>query len=255
MQVAREQESETNSNHANRKSSWETFWSRRKRIHVYENVAELAHQALGNLQGARVLEVGCGRGATLLSLIQRGAQGTGLDYAESAIAFCNELKQSFGVNGQASFVQGDAFQLPFESASFDLVYSIGLIEHFEEPSAALEEQFRVLKPGGCLIVQVPQKYSLYTLVKMPLTRLGYWPYGEWETQFSERELREIVRKAGFLPAHSSGYGSFWLALLRHFFFPNLNFDTDSRLWKSNALLQRVKSNTALDVCLVAFKPK
>lgn len=239
---------------ASQKSSWETFWSTRKRIHIYENILRLAQERVGDLHDAKVLEVGCGRGATLLHLVKHGALGTGLDYADSAIEFCRELQRNAGVNDRVEFIRGDAFDLPFEPATFDVVYSIGLIEHFVDPALLLAQQFRVLKPGGCLIVQVPQKYSLYTLLKKPLTKLGRWRYGVWETQFSETELRKLAESVGLVPEYSCGYGSFFLAVLRHFFFPNLNFGPSWSFWEWNSVLHFIKSHTALDICLVARKP-
>ena len=236
------------------RSSWEALWSTRKRIHVYDNILELAETFFLSIQGAKVLEVGCGRGATLLNLVKHGAVGSGLDYADNAIDFCKELQQKAGVNGNVRFLRGDALDLPFDDGTFDLVYSIGLIEHFANPKPLLAQQFRVLKPGGIMIVQVPQKYSLYTLMKKPLTKFGIWRYGVWETQFSDAELRRAVEATGFVPEYSCGYGSFSLALLRHFFFPTLNFGRGFRIGQTNPLLRKVKAHIALDLCLVARKP-
>jgi ubiquinone/menaquinone biosynthesis C-methylase UbiE len=202
----------------------------------------------------RVLEVGCGRGATLLNLVSRGALGAGVDYAESAIEFCKELQCEAGLENRSEFICADAFDLPFEAGKFDVVYSIGLIEHFESPERILAQQFRVLKPGGYLIVQAPQKYSPYTIFKQLLIRMGRWRYGIWETQFSQRELDELTKSVGFQPQYACGYGSFVLALLRHFFLPNLDFDGHLRMWDTRPLLRTLKTHIALDVCVVARKP-
>jgi ubiquinone/menaquinone biosynthesis C-methylase UbiE len=236
-----------------RKASWEQLWIKRKRLHVYRNVSEEANRCLANLQGARILEVGCGRGATLLELARQGAQVVGLDYAQTAISTCEALRSAMKLDDSAEFLLGDARALPFDSGSFDFVYSIGLLEHFEQPSVLLSEQYRVLKPGGVVLVQVPQKYSVYTLAKIPLTKLGYWPYGGWETQFSAGELQELVQHAGFRPVSMFGYGSFTLALLRHFLFPNLDYDATSRFWKSAPQLRAIRAHIALDVGIVARK--
>jgi ubiquinone/menaquinone biosynthesis C-methylase UbiE len=236
-----------------RKALWEQLWIKRKRLHVYHNVAEEAQRCLPDLRGARVLEVGCGRGATALDLAQLGARVVGLDYAETAISTCEALRDTMKLEGSAEFLLGDARALPFESESFDFVYSIGLLEHFDQPGVLLAEQRRVLKPGGFILVQVPQKFSVYTLAKIPLTKLGFWPYGGWETQFSAGELQELLRRAGFGPVSIFGYGSFTLALLRHFFFPNLDYDAASRFWKSTQRMRALRAHLALDVGVVARK--
>jgi ubiquinone/menaquinone biosynthesis C-methylase UbiE len=49
--------------------------------------------------------------------------------------------------------------LPFRDASFDAIYSIGTIEHFDETERAVEEMARVLKPGGRAIIGVPNRYD------------------------------------------------------------------------------------------------
>jgi SAM-dependent methyltransferase len=235
-----------------RKAIWEKLWTRRKRIHIYRNVIEEAQRYFPDLRQARVLEVGCGRGATLLELAQRGAKVVGIDYVPSSISTCEALRHAVGLDcSSANFLLGDARALPFASGSFDLVYSVGLLEHFEQPTVLLTEQHRVLKAGGFLLVQVPQKFSLYTMMKIPLTKLGRWQYGGWETQYSAGELETLVHDAGFEPSAVFGYGSFSLALLRHFFFPNLDYDVGGRLWSLIPVMRGLRAYCALDVGIVA----
>lgn len=207
---------------------------------------------LGDLAGRRVLEVGCGRGMTLLEFSRCGAQVSGLDYAPSALAICHSLQQQLGMP-QAWLVNGDAENLPFPDDYFDLVYSVGVMEHFPDPTRAFQEQFRVVRPRGLLIVQVPQKYSFYTVAKTVLTKLGHWPYGDWETAYSAGELTAMSRRAGFAPREEYGYGSFSLALLRHFIFPRLNFDATGPIWSQARPLRWIRARTALEVGVVARK--
>jgi SAM-dependent methyltransferase len=235
------------------KGSWDDLWRQRKRLYVYRNVVEAA-SSLGTLNGLRILEVGCGRGVTLLELARGGAQVTGLDYSPEAMAVCHKFCGELNLSAHATFVQGDAFNLPFSSNSFDFVYSVGLIEHFENPAPLLTEQYRALRPGGTLFVQVPQKYSLYTVAKTTLMRFGKWPYGGWETQFSRRELAALVANVGFEAQLSYGYGSFLLATIRHLAIPNLDFGNTWRLGMRSTFLRAIKANTALDLCLIASKP-
>src|SRR5208337_2231820 len=131
----------------NDKGSWDELWRRRKRLYIYRNVLVSAEHFLGNIEGKKILEVGCGRGATLLEFAKRGGNVTGLDYSEEALATCRELANRNGMEGRARFVDGDARDLPFPSESFDFVFSVGLIEHIEDPSGILAEQHRVLRAG------------------------------------------------------------------------------------------------------------
>jgi len=233
--------------------SWDELWRRRKRFYIYGNVVTAAENYLGGLKRRSILEVGCGRGATLVELARRGANVVGLDYSEEALAVCKALESRNGIAGRATFVKGDARKLPFPDESFDFVFSVGLIEHFRDPCAILSEQHRVLRPDGVIFLQVPQKYSVYTAVKKLLIRMGRWPYGGWETEFSEKELSELAVRAGFAPEYSYGYGSFALAAVRHVVFPTLDFAGMWRVGLNWPWVRSLKARTSLDVCLVARK--
>jgi len=237
----------------NEKSSWDALWRRRKRLYVYRNVVKIADDFLGGLTGRTVLEVGCGRGATLLELAKRGADVVGLDYSDEAIRVSRGLAGQAQPRGKVVFIAGNAQKMPFSDGSFDFVFSVGLIEHFEDPMEVLAEQYRVLRPGGFCLVQVPQKYSLYTVVKKALIRVGKWPYGGWETEFSDREISALVREAGLEPRYVTGYGSFFLAAVRHTFIPTLDFGMMWRNGTELAAIRAVKAKTALDICVVARK--
>ncbi len=234
-------------------AAWERLWTQRKRLHVYRNVVEAAERHLSSLRGASVLEVGCGRGATILEFAKRGARATGLDYAESALAFSRELQVLAPSAEKCTFTRGDARQLPFESEVFDVVYSVGLLEHFEEPRYLLAEQQRVLKAGGIIIFQVPQTYSLYTIIKKLLIAVGKWPYGVWETQYDEAELIMLAERAGFIASYTAGYGSFTLALLRHFLFPRLAFDLGHHNGARRGLAHWIRTHSSMDIYLVGYK--
>lgn len=237
----------------NDKDRWDKLWQRRKRLYVYRNVIEAGEHYLGGVQGRSILEVGCGRGATLLEFAKRGANVVGLDYSDDALAVCRSLEKQNGITGHATFLNGDASKLPFPAESFDFVFSVGLIEHFENPMAVLAEQYRVLRKSGFLLVQAPQKYSLYTVLKKMLIRMGKWPYGGWETEFSEREISALVSDAGLEPESVYGYGSFLLATMRHVFLPTLDF---GMMWRNGSELdwiRAVKAKTALEICVVARK--
>ena len=235
------------------RETWDALWRSRKRLYVYRNVLNAAQSFLGDLSGRTALEVGCGRGATLLELARHGAHVVGLDYSEEALTFCRELHSRTRVAGNVAFLNGDAARLPFGEGAFDFVYSVGLIEHFRDPMQILAEQQRVLRPGGFLLVQVPQKYSLYTVVKKVMMHLGKWPYGGWETQFSDKEISKLVRNSGLQPEQVYGYGSFLLAAIRHTFAPNLDFGVMWRNGSELKTLRAVKSKTALEICVVAMK--
>ena len=92
---------------------------------------------------------------------------------------------------------GDVRAVPFRDASFDAIYSMGTIEHFDETERAVEEMARVLKPGGCAIVGVPNRYDpfLRPLLATALQAFGLYGYG-YEKSYSRRALKEMLENAG-----------------------------------------------------------
>ncbi len=116
---------------------------------------ELMKNPLFN-KGKRVLEVGCGRGSLSCYFSDAGFDCKLLDSSEKAI---NIAEQIFKTNNlKAEFVFGDAYNLPFKDKSFDLVFSIGLLEHFEEIEKPIQEQIRILDSGGLFLGYVVPKY-------------------------------------------------------------------------------------------------
>ncbi|MHA1305337.1 MAG: class I SAM-dependent methyltransferase [Candidatus Heimdallarchaeaceae archaeon] len=172
---------------------------------------------LMNVKRKRILEVGCGRAVDSIFLAKLGADITALDYSEIAIKLAKEISIKIGIN--ICVVVGDSYNLPFQDGSFDVVFHQGFLEHFKNPTPLLKEQIRVLKPGGLLLVDVPQKYHIYTILKHLLIKLkqkGIKFNKIWETQYSYRELSELLRNQGLKIVYSYGWGSLLFWILRHY---------------------------------------
>lgn len=94
----------------------------------------------------KCLEVGCGRGSISSYFADAGFDCYLLDTSVSALQTATKI---FHTNShQGHFLAGDAVNLPLESGSFDVVVSIGLLEHFSDVARVIDEQIRVLRPGG-----------------------------------------------------------------------------------------------------------
>ena len=98
------------------------------------------------LDVTQVLEVGCGTGHWLAGLSQAGFRMCGLDYSAGMLAEAQLSSQDL------SLVQGRAEELPFPESTFDLVYCVNAIHHFQRQRDFIEQARRVLRPGGALAV-------------------------------------------------------------------------------------------------------
>ncbi len=188
------------------RSHWENFWSDKKEFHeVYSNDNRVLRNLvkLTDLRRKRVLEVGAGTGRDSFGLVERGASVVMLDYASSSLRIIRNIAEEEKI--EVSPVGGNAFSLPFPDGTFDIVFHQGLLEHFREKEAnnLLLENIRVLKHGGLLLVDVPQRYHVYTLMKHILIALDKW-FAGWEREFSIPELDRLLRSLGVNPFYRYG---------------------------------------------------
>jgi ubiquinone/menaquinone biosynthesis C-methylase UbiE len=177
---------------------------------AFQNHWRIFRNLLGDIGPGRVLEVGCGRGSIGAFFAEEGFDVHLLDISETALGMA---RMNFTVDRLSGYyVCGDALALPYPSAVFDVVLSIGLLEHFTDINQPLCEQVRILKPGGVFLGYiVPEKsLSVQTLV-LPINmalRLGYTIY---------RVLRLRVKRAEGLkkvPLYRNHYRSeHYLSLL------------------------------------------
>ena len=115
----------------------------------------LAHDLRLNAE-SRVLELGCGLGGPARFIAERyGCRVTGIDITPRQLAIARALTEGLDVAPQLRFVSSDARDLPFRSERFSHVYSIEALVHVSDKPAAINEAFRVLRPGGVLCIQDP----------------------------------------------------------------------------------------------------
>lgn len=108
-------------------------------------------------RGRRVLEVGCGTGLILERVAEIADEAVGVDLSPGMLARARER----GLD----VVEGSATALPFEDASFDTVYSFKVLAHVEPIEAALREAARVVRPGGHVVLDVYNRWSLRYLAR------------------------------------------------------------------------------------------
>jgi SAM-dependent methyltransferase len=109
-------------------------------------------------KGARVLEIGCGLGTMLMNWARNGALVTGVDLNPTSVRETKRRLQVFGLEGSVCLMDGTA--LAFPDASFDYVYSWGVLHHSPELGRSLAELMRVLKPGGGFGIMLYNRRSI-----------------------------------------------------------------------------------------------
>ncbi len=97
----------------------------------------------------KALDLGCGNGKTVSTLIDEGFEVTGIDFSETAIQQCRERFP------RAEFVVGSIDKLPFPNSTFDFVTAVHVLEHLDDAqlSATVGEVSRVLKDGGFVFIR------------------------------------------------------------------------------------------------------
>jgi ubiquinone/menaquinone biosynthesis C-methylase UbiE len=203
---------------------WEREWGepRTPKIPTNERVVKHILSVFNNkIKGRKFLEVGAGSGGDSIYLAMRGARTYCLDYTSSSLELIKEVSKKKHV--AVEVVMADIRAIPFEDCSFDAVFSAGVMEHFQhnEILSVFNEQKRVLKDRGFLLVDVPQKYTLCFLQKKIAMFFQKWPV--WETAYRIDRLKTLFMKSGFkivvpyyedfLPLHKIGAGTFGKAIL------------------------------------------
>jgi SAM-dependent methyltransferase len=110
------------------------------------------------LAGKDVLEIGCGTGVHARLLAEAGASVTAVDLTPTAVELTRRRLDLHSLS--ADVREADAERLPFADASFDFVWSWGVIHHSQSTEAVLAEIARVLRPGGRLALMVYHRSSI-----------------------------------------------------------------------------------------------
>ncbi|HJT86878.1 MAG TPA: methyltransferase domain-containing protein [Bryobacteraceae bacterium] len=112
------------------------------------------YRALGNLEGARILDFGCGDGEVAVQLAALGAQVTGVDISPELIALARRRASLDGVSGRAEFRTTDIVRQPPPKNSFDAVTCFAVLHHVDY-RRVVPVLYDSLKPGGRAVIAEP----------------------------------------------------------------------------------------------------
>lgn len=165
-------------------------------------------------QSSQIVDIGCGTGFTL-SLLSRYGKVTGVDKAESALAFCRK-------RGFTHVKKTDGKTLPFKKTAFDLVTCLDILEHIENENELLSEIKRVLKPLGYLIIFVPAFPFLWS--DLDIRSQHY-------RRYDLKKLKSILKSSGFNVAHIGYFNYlFFIPILLVRLWQKVNFGKKKNSW-------------------------
>jgi len=183
---------------------WDQLWQSTNSSYGPALEGHLPHQlrsTIGHYTSppSRVLEAGCGLGHFTIAMHARGYEATGLDWADATV---QQLQEEFP---NINFQRGDVRWSPFPAEYFDVVYSPGVCEHFEEgPDAVLLDAYRILRPRGLLFVSTPYLNPL---------RQHRWgkddgqPEGDfYQYLFTQPGMTATLKRLGFQVITAKAYG-------------------------------------------------
>lgn len=137
-----------------------------------------------------ILDMGCGTGQYFKALSEFG-KVIGTDISREVFRFISR-------NGNSVFINTDVQKLPFKNCRFDLIWASSILEHLKDDRFALQEIYRVLKPGGRVVIAVPAHHFLWGHNDELAHHLR---------RYSQKEIEELCRASGFRLMRTTHYGA------------------------------------------------
>jgi SAM-dependent methyltransferase len=150
---------------------------------------------LGPITGQECLEIGFGGGVLVERTLVAGAtRVAGIDHSPDMVKVARQRNGAAVASGRADLRLGDAGSLPWPEHSFDAAFSANVFFFVEEPERALGELFRVLRPGGRLVIATMG-------APLPAPSLRRWwlygPMGQALRVYTDAEMAAMYEQAGF----------------------------------------------------------
>lgn len=199
---------------------WDNIWEKKSAGNpseeigrYYRNIVEILLDFIKPVLGKKILEIGAGgKGEILKALREKGGTTYGIDIST------NGLKRVKSSGIQHFLVRCDARKLPFRNESFEIVFSLGVVEHLpdRETVNSLREHVRVAKIGGITLVTVPNLFSLWNMYYFLKHIIqGTWKYRPFSygKRYTHQRMEKMLQTAGLKEIKISGLALEWLFVL------------------------------------------
>jgi 2-polyprenyl-3-methyl-5-hydroxy-6-metoxy-1,4-benzoquinol methylase len=151
---------------------------------------DLSLEVLAPLEGKTILDVGCGSGRFCVAFALKGASRVvGIDFAPRMIELANELAARNGVAGRCEFVTG-AFPEVAPPGPYDASTALGFFDYVADPVPIVAKM--VDMTHGPAMMSFPKKWEW----RIPIRRLRFWRLGCPLYLYTERQVRELLARAG-----------------------------------------------------------
>ena len=165
----------------------------------YKNTAKIL-----NLQPEdKYLEIGFGSGLFIKKYASHVSRMAGLDYSEDMVNLARSINKNLIKSGKAEFKQGDVSDLPWNDNEFSVVVGIETFFFWSEPEASLKEIFRVLAPGGRLVLEMAYNKDDGRDHTKQIEKYNLRLYGS-------EELKALLTDAGFSDISIGYFKSLWI---------------------------------------------
>lgn len=261
------------------------FWNLNKShsLHYgfWDDTTKNFHQALWRINevmstqsaiqpGMKVLDAGCGVGGSVAWLAKfKQADVTGITLSEKQMRRANQHFQKLGIEKNARVQCADFTQTPFENNTFDIVWAIESVCHAADKADFIKEAFRILKPGGSLILC--DFFTVQTPTAQGQKEMDAWAHG-WAVPFFDKQsnFNQSLQSSGFqsiewkditphiVKSAKRLYYSFFpgivLSKLYNLFHPNVTEASKNNVWTAYYQYTTLKAGWWKYFMLHAKKP-
>ena len=167
-----------------------------------------ALKAINPKKDDKYLEIGFGSGIFIKKYMSHVSKIAGIDYSEDMVKLASNINRKLVESGKAEFKQGYASSLPWDDNEFTVVAAIEVFFFLNETEKTLKEIFRILKPGGRLIIEMGFNKDDGVDHKRIIKKMNLKLY-------SGEEMKKLLKNAGFNDVVIDYYKAFWIPIKGH----------------------------------------